>query len=193
MIRQPWLCALLGRLSSLVLLILSANVLSATEQSGNDHWEFGLRAGGAITDNSFSLDGKVETLSLMRTLGPKRAIEIEVSADQLDFGIDYGLKHTSFSVNYLEINREPLWDPYFLIGAGVIQFDSPEAIDKGTDAMVQAAVGGTWDLLQSGKLLFRADVRVRYDLNDSDQPGQDGFGDAILTFGLSVPFGGGRE
>lgn len=163
--------------------------LQAAEPAAIDHWEFGIRAGGAITDDSYSLDGKVETLSLLRTLGTKRAIEFEVSADQLDFGIDYGLKHTSFAVNYLEINREPLWDPYFLVGAGVIQFDAPTAEGKGSNAMLQAAVGGSWELVDSGKLLFRADVRVRYDLNNSDQPGQDGFGDAIVSFGLSMPFG----
>lgn len=171
----------------LLLMICGFAAQAATPFS--DHWELGVRAGGAITDNSFSLDGKVETISLLRTLGEKRAVEFELTADQLDFGIDYGLKHRGISVNYLQINREPLWDPYFLVGAGVIQFDSPEAIDKGTDAMVQVAVGGSWDLLESGKVLFRADLRMRYDLNDSNQPGQDGFGDAILTFGLSIPFG----
>jgi hypothetical protein len=169
-------------------LLLTAMRVCAIDRGAEDHWELGVRFGGAITDNSFSLDGKVETLSLLRTLGPKRAIEFEVGADQLDFGIDYGLKHTSFAVNYLQINREPLWDPYFLVGAGVIEFDSPEAIDKGTDAMVQAAVGGTWELVESGKILFRADVRMRYDLNDSNQPGQDGFGDAVVTFGISLAF-----
>jgi hypothetical protein len=153
-----------------------------------DHWEFGIRVGGAITDDSYSLDGNVETISLLRTLGPKRAVEFEVSADQLDFGIDYGLKHTSFAVNYLEINREPLWDPYLLVGAGVITFDSPAEISSGTNAMIQAAVGGSWELLESGKLLLRADVRVRYDFGRTEQPGEDGFGDAIVTFGLSMPF-----
>lgn len=156
--------------------------------AGPDHWEFGLRVGGAITDDSYSLDGDVETISLLRTLGPKRAIEFEISADQLDFGIDYGLKHTSFAVNYLEINREPLWDPYLLIGAGVITFDSPAEISSGSSAMIQAAVGGSWELVESGKLLFRADVRVRYDFGSTEQPGEDGFGDAIVTFGLSMPF-----
>ncbi len=156
--------------------------------ANSDHWEFGLRVGGAITDDSYSLDGNVETLSLLRTLGPKRAIEFEISADQLDFGIDYGLKHTSFAINYLEINREPLWDPYLLIGVGVITFDSPAEISRGTNAMIQAAVGGSWELVESGKLLFRADVRVRYDFGSTEQPGEDGFGDAIVTFGLSMPF-----
>jgi len=171
----------------IILLLLSFT--DAQAQRVADHWEVGVRAGGAITDDSYSLDGKVETLSVLRTLGDRRAIEVELSADQLDFGIDYGLKHTSFAVNYLEINREPLWDPYFLVGAGVIEFDAPGASGRGSNAMLQAAVGGSWELLESGKLLFRADVRLRYDLNDSDAPGQDGFGDAIVTFGLSVPFG----
>lgn len=172
-------------LALLILVLCTFSLQAAT--LFDDHWELGIRAGGAITDDSYSLDGNVETVSLLRTLGPKRAIELEIGADQLDFGIDYGLKHTSFAVNYMEINRDPLWDPYLLVGAGIIQFDSPAAISKGTDGMLQAAVGGTWQLVESGKLLFRAEVRVRYDLNQSNQPGQDGFGDAIVTFGLSIP------
>lgn len=173
---------------ALCLLLLGVSSLQSAELSFVDHWELGLRAGGAITDDSFSLDGNVQSLTLLRTLGPKRAVELEFGADQLDFGIDYGLKHHSFAVNYLEINREPLWDPYLLVGVGVIQFDSPEQIRSGSNAMVQAAVGGSWELAESGKLLFRADVRMRYDFNDSGQPGQDGFGDAIVTFGLSATF-----
>lgn len=174
---------------ALAMLVLIATDTMANEVWTGNRWELGLRAGGAITDDSFNLDGKIEVLTMLRMLGPDRAIEFELSADQLDFGIDYGLKHQSFSINYLEINRAPLWDPYFLVGAGLIRFASPGEIQSGADAMVQVAIGGSWELLENKKLLLRGDIRVRYDMNDSGQPGQDGFGDAILSFGLSLPFG----
>lgn len=167
-----------------------STVATASDAWPGDRWEIGSRIGGAITDSSFHVDGKVESLSLLRTLGAKRAVEFEFSADQLDFGINFGLEHQTFSVNYLTINREPLWDPYFLVGLGVIRFEAPGAIQHGTDGMAQMAVGGTWSLLQSRKLLFRADLRIRYDFNNSHQPGQDGFGDAIVSMGLSLPLGG---
>ena len=169
------------------LLATMPTVAAASDLWPGDRWELGSRFGGAITDTSIRIDGKVESLSLLRTLGPKRAVEFEFSADQLDFGINFGLEHQTFSVNYLTINREPLWEPYFLVGVGVIRFDAPGPIRHGTDGMAQVAVGGTWSLLQSRKLLFRADLRVRYDFNNSHQPGQDGFGDAIVSVGLSLP------
>lgn len=174
------------------LLLLVATGSRSAESWPGDHWEIGARYGGAITDNSFSIDGQVEVLSLLRTLGPERAVEFEIGADQLGFGIDFGLEHQSAAVNYLVINREPLWDPYVLFGVGVIRFEAPRFSPdrRGTDALAQFAVGGNWELAAPNKLLLRAEVRIRYDFNDSGQPGQDGFGDAIVTVGLSVPFSG---
>ncbi|MBK6729058.1 MAG: hypothetical protein IPG63_17960 [Xanthomonadales bacterium] len=78
-----------------------------TTRNGNS----GARIGGMITDNSFRLDGSAEVLTLSRTLDDKRVIEFELGADQLDFSMDCGLSHTTFAVNYLEVNREPLWTP----------------------------------------------------------------------------------
>ena len=168
-----------------VLLLLGAQVGHAAER---DRWEFGLRVGGMITDNSFRLDGSAEVLTLSRTLDDKRVIELEYGADQLDFSMDYGLSHTTFAVNYLEVNREPLWDPYVLVGVGVSEFDAPSGITEGRDAMLQVGTGGSWGLSDNGKLLLRGDLRFRYDLNDTGQPGQDGWGDAIFTIGLSYRF-----
>ena len=175
------------------LLLVAARSQAASAWPG-DYWELGARYGGAITDNSFSIDGEVEVLSLLRTLGPERAIELELGADQLDFGIGFGLEHQSAAVNYLVLNREPLWDPYVLFGVGVIRFEAPRYSPdrRGTDAMAQFAVGGSWELVAPKRLLLRAEARIRYDFNDSGQPGQDGFGDAIITLGLSMPFAGAR-
>lgn len=169
-----------------VLLLLSSWVAAADDAAAR--WEFGARVGGMITDNAVRLDGSAEFLTLTRSLGDKRAIEFELGADQLDFSIDYGLRHTTFAVNYLEVNREPLWDPYVLIGVGVSEFDAPTGITAGRDAMMQLGTGGSWELTDNGKLLLRGDLRFRYDLNDTGQPGQDGWGDAIFTVGLSFRF-----
>jgi hypothetical protein len=39
-------------------------------------------------------------------------------------------------------------------------------------------------------VLLRVDLRMRYDLDDTGQPGEDSRGDGILGIGLVVPFGG---
>jgi len=156
--------------------------------SGDNHWEFGVRVGGMITDNAVHLDGSAEFVTITRTLGDKRALELEFGADQLDFSIDYGLKHKTVALNYVEVNREPLWDPYVLVGVGLSEFDAKSGITEGRDAMMQVGTGGSWQLSGNGKFLLRGDLRFRYDLNDTGQPGQDGWGDAIFTVGLSYRF-----
>lgn len=171
----------------LCLLLLSFGFVGV-QAAERDAWEFGVRIGGMITDNAVRLDGSAEFLTLTRKLGEKRAIELELGADQLDFSIDYGLRHKTVAVNYLEVNREPLWDPYVLIGIGVSEFEAPTGITTGRDAMMQLGTGGSWELTDNGRLLLRGDVRFRYDLNDTGQPGQDGWGDAIFTVGLSYRF-----
>jgi hypothetical protein len=163
-------------------------VTSSAHAAAQDDWEVGLRVGGMITDNALRLDGSAEFLTITRRLDDKRAVELEFGADQLDFSMDYGLRHRTVSVNYVEVNREPLWDPYVLIGVGVSEFDAPTGITEGRDAMMQVATGGSWELSDNGKLLLRGDLRFRYDLNDTGQPGQDGWGDAIFTVGLSYRF-----
>ncbi len=160
-------------------------------QTWQDRFELSVLAGGMITDDAVRLDGHAELISLARSFGPEHVVEFELGQDRLDFGVDYGLTHDFAAVNYMQVNREPLWDPYILIGAGISRFEAPAAIRTGEDPFLQVGLGGQWDLLESGKLKLRADLRFRYDFNDTGQPGQDGFGDAIFTVGLSLPFGSG--
>ncbi len=175
-------------LSALILLLLLPLSTAQADDRSHDDWEFGVRVGGMITDTAFRLDGSAGVLTITRNFGAKRALELEFGADQLDFRIDYGLSHRTVSLNYLEINREPLWDPYVLVGIGLAEFEAPSGITSGRDAMMQVATGGSWELNESGSLKFRGDLRFRYDLNDTNQPGQDGWGDAIFTVGLSMAF-----
>lgn len=169
--------------------VASALARGATPAFG-DYWYGGVRGGIVTTDQGFNNDGTIYAVSVGRTFGPTYALELEATADNLDFGIDYGLRHRSLEANWLTINPEPLWHPYFLIGAGVIDFDAPPSVARrsGRNAMFNLGVGGTWELVVPNRVLFRADLRLRYDLNDTHQPGQDGFGDGVFSAGLVVPF-----
>jgi hypothetical protein len=173
---------------ALALLVLGLASGAALAQDA--HWYAGARGGIVVTDQNYRNDGTAWIAHVGRTWGPQYAVELEFSADELDFGIDYGLKHRAIGINHLTINREPLWDPYFLIGVGVIEFDAPpgSAETGGTDFMANLAVGGQWELWMPGRAFLRAEVRLRYDHNDTGQPGQNGFGDGIVTVGLVVPF-----
>jgi hypothetical protein len=156
-----------------------------------DYWYVNGKGGIVVTDQEFDNDGTLYGLTVGRTWGSRYAFELELATDELDFGIDYGLKHRSIGINHLTINREPLWDPYFLIGVGVLEFDGPEGLEDrtGRDFMFNVGVGGEWELVVPRKVLLRADLRLRYGLNDNNQPGQNEFGDGIFTVGLTVPFG----
>lgn len=178
---------------SLSVLLLMAVAGNGHAQPWTDRWEVALLAGGMITDDALRLDGHAEMLTLARTFGPEHVVEFEIGQDRLDFGIDYDLSHEFAAVNYRQVNREPLWDPYILLGAGMARFDAPGPIRSGDDPFFHVGLGGQWDLLESGRLQVRADLRFRYDFNDTGQPGQDGFGDAIVTVGLSLPFGDGSR
>jgi hypothetical protein len=178
----------------LLLLLLVADTASAQRPPGDGFppgWYGGLRIGAVSTDDGFDNDGRAWFATVGRNLGEKYAIEVEVSGDELDFGVDYGLKHRALAVNHITINRDPLWDPYFLVGVGVIEFDAPPGLAdrSGQDVMFNLGIGGQWELMLPQRAFVRADLRLRYDFNETNQPGQDGFGDGILSVGLTIPFG----
>ena len=185
-----------GTLRAVVVLSMAAGASSAHAQGSpyrqfNDHWFGGLKAGIVVTDQEYDNDGTLYALNVGRTFGPKYAVELELAADTLDFGIDYGLKHRSIGLNHLTINREPLWQPYFLLGVGLIEFEAPPGSEEttGRDVMFNLGVGGQWELWMPNRAYLRADLRMRYDLNKTRQPGQNGFGDAIFSLGFVLPFG----
>jgi hypothetical protein len=176
---------------ALSLLLAAAGIAHAQPPAPDAGWSAGLRGGIVVTDQDYDNDGQAWFATIGRSFGSQYAVELELAVDRLDFGIDYGLEHRSIAVNHLTINREPLWDPYFLIGAGMIEFDAPpgNAVRDGRDFMFNLGIGGQWELVAPGRVLLRADLRLRYDRNDTRQPGQNGFGDGIISVGLTVPFG----
>lgn len=184
-------CGTRGRLIALCALFLLAACPRAQANFTEEPWFAGLRLGGIATDQSYSKDGNVYAINVGKNFTPEYGFEFEAAHDKLDFAIGYGLKHQTYGVNFLYTNPVPLWHPYFLAGVGVIKFDGPRGlpIRTGTDFMFNLGFGGRWELVVPDKLFLRADLRFRFDGNRTHQPGQDDFGDGILTFGLEMPFG----
>ena len=153
------------------------------------NWDIGARQGIVASNRELRRDGDITSLQFGRRVGEGFEVELELAQDRLDFGIDYGLRHRSAQINLLLVNREPLWNPYFLIGVGAIEFESPVGERRGTDPLVAFGIGGTWELVIPQRVLLRADLRIRYDLNDTQQPGEDSRGDGVFSIGFVVPFG----
>lgn len=181
-----------SRTGAFVLIVLLAGAWSpaALAQDFADRWYVGARAGIVVTDQAFRRDGDSTLLTIGRTLGPVYAVEIEGFRERLDFGIDYGLRNEGLAFNVLTINREPLWDPYFLVGLGALRFDAPPGVAErsGTVAIAHAAIGGQWELMLPERLLLRAEIRMRVSGDRTGQPGQEGYGDGTVSMGLTIPF-----
>jgi len=174
-----------------MLLALLAVAAPLRAQTPPGPWFAGVRGGLIVTDQNLRNDGTVWQAHIGRNFGDNHALELEFTADELDFGIDYGLKHRAIGINYLNFNRVPLWDPYFLVGIGVIEFDAPPGVAErtGTSAVVNIAIGGMWELVIPQRVMLRADFRARYEIDDNEQPGQNGWGDGVFTIGIVIPFG----
>lgn len=176
-------------LGSGVLAVLLAGS-SASAQGFEDRWSVSARAGVVVTDQAFRRDGDSVIVSVGRTLGPVYAVEVEGFRERLDFGIDYGLRNEGLAFNVLTINREPLWDPYFLVGLGAMRFEAPPGVPerRGTVPIAHAAIGGQWELVLPERVLLRAEIRMRVSGDRTGQPGQEGYGDGTVSLGLIVPF-----
>lgn len=178
----------LGRVIGMI--AIAAATAPARAQAFEDRWSIGVRAGIVVTDQAFRRDGDSVLVSVGRTVGPVYAIELEGFRERLDFGIDYGLRNEGFAVNVLTVNREPLWDPYFLVGLGTMRFEAPPGLPerRGTVPIAHAAIGGQWELVLPERVLLRAEIRMRVSGDRTGQPGQEGYGDGTVSVGLTLPF-----
>lgn len=179
-----------------VVLVLGLSCVRAHAQSPapTNPWFVGTSVLGVmVTDSSFKVDGHFAALRVGREYRDQYAWEVEYLQDDLDFGVDYNLRHRSLGVNHRTINHAVLWNPYILIGVAVDQFDAPNATQpnaekSGTDFALNVGLGGEWELMAPRKLMLRLDLRLRYDFNNTRQPGQIGFGDGVIGLGLTMPF-----
>ena len=159
----------------------------AGSQTPDDRWYWNINAGIIVPDDSIQLnDAHIYGLRFGKSINDKWSFEIQAFTDEYDFDIDHGLKHRGLAINFLDINQDPLWKPYFLMGAGIIYHQTPQ--ESGTNVFFNIGIGGSWYFF-GDNIRLRAEAVSRLDLNDTDLPGQDGFGDGIFTLGLTIPIG----
>ena len=161
-------------------------IVNATEL--DRRWYTDVAAGIILPDDDLRPDdARIAMFRVGRHFHEEYALEVEVFKDEYDFGIDFPLEHEGANFNLLIVNREPLWNPYFLLGVGAIR-TMGDGVPTDTTVAINIGIGGRWQLSKGG-IMLRADARLRYDDNDSDVPGNDGYGDGVLTVGLSFPIG----
>lgn len=172
------------RFLALLLIIYSLNSQS---QQLDDRWYWNVNAGAIVPDDSLQLnDAHIYDFRVGKSINHNWSYEIQAFTDEYDFDIDHGLKHHGVGINFLDINNEPLWKPYFLMGVGLIYHQTPE--ESGTNLFFNVGVGASWYFF-GDNIRLRAEAVSRLDLNNTDLPGQDGFGDGIFSVGLTIPIG----
>ena len=160
---------------------------SSISQKFDDRWYWNINAGIVVPDDSLQFnDATYYDLRAGKSINEKWSYEIQLFTDEYDFDIDYGLKHRGIAINFLDINQEPLWKPYFLMGAGMIYHESPT--ESGSNVFFNIGVGASWYFF-GDNIRLRAEAVSRLDLNNTNLPGQDGFGDGVFTMGLTIPIG----
>ena len=153
----------------------------------DERWYLGVNAGIIVPDDNILLnEAQIYDVRLGKTINQDWSYEFEAFTDEYDFNIDYGLKHHGLMINFLNVNNEVLWKPYFLMGAGFIYHNSP--VDSGINPVINIGLGGSWYFF-GDNVRLRLEAVSRLDFNNTKLPGQDGFGDAVFTFGLTIPIG----
>ncbi|MCF6289290.1 MAG: hypothetical protein L3J53_08675 [Proteobacteria bacterium] len=171
----------------LVFISLCCACTSILAQKLDARWYYNVNAGVIVPDDSLQLnDAHIYDVRVGKSINEKWAFEIQAFIDEYDFDIDYGLKHKGVGINFLNINQEPLWKPYFLMGFGLIYHQSPT--ESGTNLYANIGIGASWYFF-GDNIRLRAEAVSRLDLNNSKLPGQDGFGDGIFSMGLTIPIG----
>lgn len=164
---------------------------AAHAQYQTNGWHFAGMFGFIFTDGDrMTDDGHWGNLAIGKTISHDWLFEVELNADSQDFEavpITGDLEHTGLAVNFIKVNRNASWNPYFLIGVGALERD--DGFNTSTNPMINIGVGGMWPL-GSGGIGLRLDLRYRYDFDSDLFASESGFGDAILSFGVTVPFGG---
>ena len=162
---------------------------AAHAQFQRDGWHFAGMLGWNWADGArITEDGWWGGLAIGKTISPEWVFEVELNTDSQDFEPGTGeLEHTGLAFNFIKVNRGASWNPYFLIGVGALERD--DGFSTSTNPMINIGAGGMWPL-GSGGIGLRIDLRYRYDFDSDLFASESGFGDAILSFGVTVPFGG---
>ncbi len=116
-------------------------------------------------------------------------VELNLLSDKLDFETGSGkFKQYGLSVDALYFpDRSSRIAPYGLLGLGALRTKVPG--NRSTDPIAEIGVG-IMSHLDNTDMALRAEIRYRYNDDDSSIPSEDNFGDWIVGLGLAIPFGG---
>jgi len=159
----------------------------ANAQRIDPRWYYNINAGIIVPHDDANVDDvKIVDLRLGKSINQNWSYEYEIFANRYNFTSNDDLQQQGFMVNFLAINNEPLWRPYFLMGGGLIRHQSRH--ESGINPVFTVGIGGSWYFF-GDNIRLRAQVVSRLDLNDNDLAGQRGMGDGVFTLGLSIPLG----
>jgi len=137
-----------------------------------------------VADNDIGLQ-----LGLGKEVSENWNIELNLLSDQLDFETGSGkFKQYGLSVDALYFpDRSSRIAPYGLLGLGALRTKVPG--NRSTDPIAEMGIG-IMSHLDNTNMALRAEIRYRYNDDDSSIPSEDNFGDWIVGLGLAIPFGG---
>ncbi len=137
-------------------------------------------------DSENAQDGSLFSAALGRRMTQTSMLELELTLEKLDAGNQISdIDQQSVFVNYVTINPVPLWNPFFLIGIGLLDNDRVTRDEASIAANV--GIGGIWTLVEGGAML-RADARLRYDFAGTRSDSSNSSGEGLISATLLVPF-----
>ncbi len=137
-----------------------------------------------VADNDLGLQ-----LGLGKEVSKGWNIELNLLSDRLDFETGSGkFKQYGLGLDALYFpDRSSRIAPYGLLGLGALRTKVPG--NRSTDPIAEIGVG-IMSHLDDTDMALRAEIRYRYNDDDSSIPTEDNFGDWIIGLGLAIPFGG---
>ena len=188
-------------LCALIALALSAGAVSA--QDYDNRWYFAPAVGVSLNDNERYVDSDDSEFG---SIGFGRFVAENTS---LDLSLDYTSRNLGSQFHYVgnfdnfgltaslrHYFTDWSWRPYVKVGLGLSQAHVTDQVleygyEDHANAVFDAGMGFAHEF--NDTIAMRSEVVYRYDMDDRSIPGQDHFGDWLVTTGLTMKFGEGSS
>lgn len=184
-------------LSVLIALALSTGAVSA--QDYDNRWYFAPAVGASINDNERYVDSDDTEFG---SIGFGRFVAENTS---LDLSLDYTSRNLGSQFHYVgnfdsfgltaslrHYFTDWAWRPYLKVGMGLSQAHvTDQALEYGYEDHANPVFDGGFGLAHdlNDSVALRGEIVYRYDMDDHSIPGQDHFGDWLVTIGATMKFG----
>jgi len=184
-------------LCAMIALTLSAGVVSA--QDYDNRWYFAPTVGVSHNDNERYVDSddtEFGSIGMGRFISENSSLDLSLDYTGRNLGsqFHYVGNYDSFglTVALRHYFTDWSWRPYVKVGLGLSQAHATDqalgySYDDNTNAVFDAGMGFGHDF--NDNIAMRTELVYRYDMDDDTIPGQDHFGDWLLTTGLTIKLG----